>query len=146
MKQLQIETIDDIEFRVALKAISYCRVSTDDQADYGTSLEKQRRVNAEYAAQHGIEIVETVTDDFSGRKLDRPGFSRVRNYLKQGIANCLIVYDASRLSRHRTYASIIVDELLELGCELHLSNKGKVDLTDDIAAVKFHATSEGFAY
>ena len=60
MNQKQIQTIDDIEFRVALKAISYCRVSTDDQADYGTSLDKQKRVNAEYAAKNGIEIVERI--------------------------------------------------------------------------------------
>lgn len=135
MKQRAIEILDDIEFVVALKAISYCRVSTDDQADYGTSLDKQKRVNAEYAARNDIEIVETITDDFSGRKLDRPGFNQVRHYLKQGLANCLIVYDATRLSRHRTHTMLIVDELQELDCELHLSTKSKVDLRDNTAVL-----------
>lgn len=125
----------DLQFLVVRKAVSYTRVSTDDQADYGTSLDSQRKAIEEYAQANDIEIVAHFEDDFSGRKLERPGFNRVRKYLQDGLANVLIVYKGDRLSRHRTHTMMIVDELQALECELHLATKGKVDLTDDTAVL-----------
>lgn len=135
MKETRPVKPSDLQFLVSRKAVSYCRVSTDDQADHGTSLTSQRDAIDRYAAEAGLEIVAHFEDDFSGRKLERPGFDRARKYLQDGLANVLIVYKGDRLSRHRTHTMMIIDELQALDCELHLASKGQVDLTDDTAVL-----------
>ena len=130
MAQTQTKT-DKLQFKVIRQAVSYGRVSTDDQADYGTSLPDQEKGNRAYGADSGIPIVKHFEDDYSGLKLKRPEFDKVRQYLRDGLANCLIVSKADRLSRHRTHMMIIVDELLELGVELYIVGKGKINLADD---------------
>lgn len=50
-----------------------------------------------------IEIVaEKVDDGYTGTNFDRPGFQEMLELLRQGVANCVIVKDLSRLGRDFT--------------------------------------------
>jgi len=51
------------------RALGYIRVSTDEQAEQGYSLDEQRERIAEYCCRHGLTLAITISDDFSGEEL-----------------------------------------------------------------------------
>lgn len=65
-------------------AAIYCRVSTTDQADHGTSLETQREAGLAKARELGWEISEEfiVMEDWSGTDLQRPGLQQILNWVR----------------------------------------------------------------
>lgn len=68
-------------------AVSYARVSTDDQAREGFSLEaQQRRIRAYCSAKEYRLLREYVDDGFSGRSTNRPDFQEMMNAVWNGLA------------------------------------------------------------
>jgi len=60
------------------KAIGYIRVSTDMQADKGTSLENQVQRIKEYAKKKGLTLEHIYEDaGFSGKNTNRPAFKEM---------------------------------------------------------------------
>lgn len=112
------------------KAVVYLRVSTKEQGDYGFSLPTQESDIRAYAARNSIDIIDTIQEDISGLILDRPGLSKARSILREGIANAIIAHDADRLSREPTHYSILRKEWQEAGVELHYALRGKINLDD----------------
>jgi hypothetical protein len=57
------------------EAIGYVRVSTEEQANQGVSLEPQRAKVLVYCGLHGLELAQTYADEgLSGKRADnRPG-------------------------------------------------------------------------
>ena len=83
-----------------MKAVAYLRVSTEDQAARGVSLEAQRAKIAAYAALYDLDLVAVVEDaGVSARTLDRPGLQRALAMLSKGEAQALIVLKLDRLTR-----------------------------------------------
>lgn len=86
------------------EAIAYYRLSKEDRnksnLSVSDSIENQRKLVKEYAANEGITIVDEAIDDgYTGTNFDRPGFQYVLDCLKEGKANTVIVKDLSRLGR-----------------------------------------------
>ena len=69
-----------------VRAVGYVRVSTDQQAQEGVSLEAQKvRIRAHCTSQD-IELVEIVCDDgYSAKSLDRPGMKRALGMLTEKV-------------------------------------------------------------
>lgn len=86
------------------KAISYLRLSEDDDDKLeSNSISNQRLINQNHAEGLSIEIVaEKVDDGYTGTNFERPGFQEMLELLRQGVANCVIVKDLSRLGRDFT--------------------------------------------
>ncbi len=84
-----------------MKAIGYIRVSTDLQADKGTSLENQVARIKEFAEKRGL-ILENIFEDagFSGKNTNRPGFQAMMNRINQGGVGALIVWHSTRFARN----------------------------------------------
>jgi site-specific DNA recombinase len=84
-----------------MKAIGYIRVSTDMQADKGTSLDNQIARIQEYAKQKGF-ILENIFEDagYSGKNTKRPGFQAMFSRLRQGGINAVIVWHSTRFARN----------------------------------------------
>ena len=60
----------------SMRAIGYCRVSTERQADQGVSLEAQEAKIRAMATVQGAEIVELIVDGGeSAKNLNRPAWS-----------------------------------------------------------------------
>lgn len=126
----QIERKSILAAETKPRAVIYARVSTDEQAETGTSLEAQVRAAIAYAEKAGLEVVRTFREDFTGTKLDRPEFNQVRAMLQTGQADALIVYKSDRLDRSwMGYNTLIImQELMAINAELHYSeNAHKVD-------------------
>ncbi len=64
-----------------LRAIVYCRVSTDAQERDGTSLDTQETACAGQVHGYNWKLLECIQDTASGFSLDRPGIERVRQLL-----------------------------------------------------------------
>jgi DNA invertase Pin-like site-specific DNA recombinase len=81
-------------------AIGYVRVSTQEQAKEGVSLDAQRDKLRSYCKLNGIKLVDIVADEgISGSTLDRPGLQAALHMIRRGRANTLIVAKLDRLSR-----------------------------------------------
>jgi DNA invertase Pin-like site-specific DNA recombinase len=82
------------------RAVGYVRVSTEQQADAGVSLDAQRAKIEAYALAMDLEIVAVLEDaGLSAKTLDRPGLSAALAMLEQGRADGLVVVKLDRLTR-----------------------------------------------
>jgi site-specific DNA recombinase len=80
--------------------IGYSRVSTEDQAREGVSLDAQEAKLAAYAVAMGYEIADMVRDaGESAKSLDRPGMVRIIAAVRRGEVKRLIVCKLDRLTR-----------------------------------------------
>ncbi|MCG3208362.1 MAG: hypothetical protein FOGNACKC_01966 [Anaerolineae bacterium] len=146
---LQQDTKQTLFDATVLKtAILYCRVSTDEQAETGTSIDNQVQVGLAYAKEAGLFVPAEFVfkEDFSGKTLERPELIKVRKLLQTGQAQALIVYKADRLDRSEWGANLIhlLGELKSLDAELHYSeDRVKVDLKNPFE-VFMHGHFKGF--
>lgn len=101
------------------KAIVYARVSTNSQED-GTSLKSQADACRKHAEELGYTVVDAIEETFSGAYLlERPKFNRIRDDVRRGQIDALIVYAVDRLSRDTAHLYIIVEELKRYNVALH---------------------------
>ncbi len=93
----------------SLKAISYTRVSTEDQANTGVSLAAQQEKIRQYAGLYGLEIVEAIQDaGFSAKNTNRPGMQRLLSLMEKKAIEAVIVAKLDRLTRNiRDLADIV---------------------------------------
>ena len=110
-----------------VNAIGYVRVSTDDQAENGHSVDAQLATIAAEVDRRGWTLVEAISENGSGKTVKRrPELQRALKLLEDGDANVLVttkldrltrsVADLSRLierSRHGGWALVTLDVALD---------------------------------
>lgn len=105
--------------QATMKAIGYIRVSTEQQAEQGVSLEAQQARIAAYCLANGLELVAVYSDaGLSGKKAsNRPELQNALEHVcrESGI---LVVYSLSRLARSVADTLAISDRLQRAGAEL----------------------------
>jgi len=94
------------------------------------------------AIAHGYDVIGVYRDIHSGYELwERPQLTIIRDAMRDGNIDALIVYDPDRLSRKQTHQAILVDETDRYGVELLFVN-GQHDKT---AIGVFLANARAFA-
>lgn len=84
----------------ASRVVAYVRVSTDKQADSGSSLEAQEAKIRAYCSLYDLELVAIEVDaGESAKSLDRPGLKRALERLDTFQADSLLVLKLDRLTR-----------------------------------------------
>lgn len=84
----------------ARQVLAYVRVSTDDQADNGSSLGAQEARLRAYAASQALVLDEVVIDaGVSAKDLRRPGFERIVSAIETGSVGTLVVCKLDRATR-----------------------------------------------
>lgn len=101
------------------QATGYVRVSTDEQAREGVSLDAQRAKVRAYCRLHGLRLDAIEADEgLSGRRADnRPGLERAM----AGVAasrGTLVVYSLSRLARSTRDCIALAERLEKAGAHL----------------------------
>lgn len=82
---------------------AYVRVSTEDQAEEGTSIEFQIRQLKSFAAAYGVTLDDQdiyIDDGWSGKDLDRPAMRSLRHDARLGLVDCVLVTKLDRFSRN----------------------------------------------
>lgn len=76
----------------AKTAVGYVRVSTQEQATEGVSLDAQRDNLRAYCKINGIKLIDIKADEgYSGSNLERPGLQAALQMVRRGRVNTLIV-------------------------------------------------------
>lgn len=98
----------------------YARVSTEEQAKSGYSLEDQILSCRNFITTHHFAEAELYKDDgYSGEFIERPALEKLRTDLYAKLISHVFVYDPDRLSRKLSHMLLLADEIRAAGAELH---------------------------
>ena len=98
----------------------YARVSTDEQAQHGTSLEGQIELCTAIARKLGATDVRRFVDaGLSGTDMTRPGLQALLAAARAHEIAGVICLDPDRLARNLSHQLIVTDQLDDLGVGLH---------------------------
>ena len=80
----------------------YCRLSKDDGTDNeSASIATQKSILTDYVKRQGWHLAKTYVDDgYSGTNFQRPSFQNMIKDIENGLINCVITKDLSRLGRN----------------------------------------------
>lgn len=93
------------------RTIAYLRVSTQEQADLGVSLEAQRAKCQAYASLYNLNITSVLVDaGESAKTLERPQLQLALARLRHGEADALLVVKLDRLTRSVADLDLLVRE------------------------------------
>ena len=101
-------------------ARGYVRVSTEEQAVNGVSIDAQKEILQAYAVVKGYTDFKIYTDEgFSGKNLNRPDVQRLLEECRSGKVEAVIVWRLDRLSRSlRDTLETIEDIFMPAGVSL----------------------------
>jgi DNA invertase Pin-like site-specific DNA recombinase len=110
-----------------MRAVAYARVSTEEQAVEGVSLEAQAAKLRAYALVRGLELVELHEDQgVSGGKAleDRPAGKALLENVQAGRVDAVIAVKLDRLFRNATDCLAVADRWSKRKVALHLVDMG----------------------
>lgn len=92
----------------------YCRVSTEEQAATGFSIDHQQSRLAAFCASQGWDKFSFYIDDgYTGTNLKRPQMQRLISDIQAGVIKIVVVYRLDRLSRHQKDVLFLLEDLFE---------------------------------
>lgn len=100
-----------------MNVICYKRVSTDEQADRGHSLQHQEVMLTKYCEINNHNIVEIYTEDYSGKSFNRPEWIKIMSFIKKnrGQVDLILCNRWDRFSRNQYDAMTVIKELNKFG-------------------------------
>jgi len=125
------------------RAIGYVRVSTEDQAREGISLEMQEQAVRAYAAMRGLELAGVVADEgvSAGKPLaSRPGGAAVLTAVRTKEAGAVVAYKLDRLFRDCADCLTVTRTWDGIGAALHLVDLGGQAVDTSSAMGRFFLT------
>jgi site-specific DNA recombinase len=104
-------------------AAVYVRVSTEDQARHGYSLQSQVDACRVRAESLGATEVRLFADEgVSGAILSRPGLSALRETVRSRSVSLVVVWDPDRLSRNLSHQLLLTEEIEQAKVRLEFVN------------------------
>ncbi len=103
----------------AQKVIGYIRVSTDEQATEGISLEVQRDRIIHYCQQFGLNLLDIYQDEWTGKEIARPGLQAALSQMVQTDAMLMSV-SCSVGSAQRRGLALPAGSVLRSECEVQV--------------------------
>ena len=98
----------------------YARVSTEEQAQHGTSLEGQVEMCCNVAERLGATEIRSFVDaGISGTDISRPGLQSLLAAARAHEVEGVVCLDPDRLARNLSHQLIITDQLEGIGVGLH---------------------------
>jgi len=120
-----------------LRVATYARVSSQEQALEGTSMEFQDAQLTAYCQLQGWSIVNAYTDPgFTGKDGNRPGLERLLSDAKIGLFDRVVVYKLDRLARNLGLLLGIEQKLSGCGITL-ISVKESIDTSTPTGKMMF---------
>ena len=130
----------------SLRFAFYGRLSTTDKQDPALSFPSQLKACQRKAAERGGKVVCEFTDQESGAKQDRPGWSALTHEARDRDTrrfDAVVIYSTSRLARDRLVAALYERELSKVGVSIHYATGAGDPDTPEGVTVHRHATTVG---
>ena len=122
-------------------AAIYVRVSTQDQAQHGFSLNAQQEALENYAKALGYEILKIYRDEGkSAKDLKRPEMQQMLKDAESNKFSAIFIYKLDRFSRSLKDLILTIDKLKELGIDF-VSLQDKIETTSASGKLMFHVIS-----
>ena len=103
-----------------MKAIGYARVSTEEQAREGISLDNQEDRIKAYCTLNGLELAEIIRDEGkSGKDLNRDGIKALIGKATHKEVDAVVVYKLDRLSRRVLDTLSLIEIFRKKGIAFH---------------------------
>jgi site-specific DNA recombinase len=101
-----------------MRTVVYVRVSTSRQAQAQTIEQQLNRLHAHlHACGEELTSENIFRDDgYSGATLNRPGLDRLRDAVRTGEVERVLVTDPDRLARNYVQLMVLLEELERTGC------------------------------
>jgi site-specific DNA recombinase len=123
-----------------VRLVGYIRVSTDEQAAEGVSLDMQRAKLEQYVATYDerCQLIDVETDSLSGKTLDRPGLQRILRMFKSGDADGIVVMKLDRLTRRVRDLGYLIENFFAEGKYALISVYEHIDATTAAGRLMLH--------
>jgi DNA invertase Pin-like site-specific DNA recombinase len=124
-------------------AIGYVRVSTEEQARDGISLDQQTQAVRAYARMRGLELADVIADEgiSAGKSLSaRPGGAAILVAVRRQDAGAVVAYKLDRLFRDCADCLTVTRTWDGLGAPLHLVDLGGQAVDTSSAMGRFFLT------
>ena len=96
------------------RAAGYIRVSTDEQAREGVSLENQENKIRAYAESQEWELVRIYREEgYSGKVINRPELNKLLEDIKEGGIDTVLVYKVDRLTRKQKDLWYLLEDVFD---------------------------------
>ena len=117
-----------------MKAIIYCRVSTNKETQE-TSLKRQEEELNQLAHQCGFEIDTIIKEQASGYDFERDGILEVLERIKEPQVQALLIQDETRLGRGNAKIALL-HCIIKEGIQLYsISHNGELQLSESDSMV-----------
>jgi site-specific DNA recombinase len=92
----------------------YVRVSTDEQALHGFSIDNQKERLESYCISQGWDDYRFYIDDgYTGTNMERPALERMIKHIKEGKINLVVVYKLDRLGRKQKDVLYLLEDVFD---------------------------------
>ena len=104
-----------------MRVLGYVRVSTDEQAEKGFSIEYQKKYINEHCRIKRNELVKIYNDDCSAKSFNRPAYKEMRAFAfkKSNNVDMILVTRWDRFARNLTQALVQIEKFREHGVEVN---------------------------
>ncbi|WP_138414675.1 YneB family resolvase-like protein [Aquibacillus sediminis] len=117
-----------------MKAIIYCRVSTNKQEQY-SSLKRQRNELLELADRNSMTVIDIIEERESGYDVEREGIFQMLDTFSLKKADCLLIQDETRLGRGNAKIALL-HQLNKLNVYIYThSHSGQLQLSESDSMV-----------
>ena len=100
--------------------VLYLRVSTDEQARTGTSLDVQLQKLTYYCEREGLNVIATFKEDYSGKSFNRPEWNKLVALVRSNrLIDGVLVTLWDRLARNQRDTSNILFDFKARGVEIN---------------------------
>jgi len=97
-----------------MKAVGYIRVSTEEQAKEGVSLDNQEAKIKAYCESQDWELEKVFSDEgFSGKNMKRQGLRELLSFLEADQVDVVVVYKTDRLTRKQRHLYQLLEDTFE---------------------------------
>lgn len=131
-----IETKIETSYKVGI----YTRLSNERRESWrnkSSSLESQEELARDYVRKNGLYLVKVYKDyEYSGTNFKRPGFEEMMQDVRNGLINCIIVKDLSRLGRDYLEMGRLIDKVFPFLGVRFISINDKLDTVDGLGEKK----------
>lgn len=121
--------------------ILYSRVSTDEQAEKGHSLQHQESSLHSFCTLKNLQVLMEVKEDFTGKHFKRPQWIQILDFLKKnrGKVDTILFLRWDRFARNLLEALLMIEKLKKIGVKVNsIENPINTDNPDELVMLSIY--------